>query len=63
MLNYMRKHCDMTIKKLTFEWEKNVIAATTNLKCMANGIISVSISYYTTYYLLYEEFLTLYPYP
>ena len=52
-------------EKLAFEYDKS--GATINLHqqnpCMTSGIIFVTIPYYTIYYLLYQEFITICAYP
>ena len=55
------------MKKMAFECNKSFSGATTNLPqqntCMTSGIIFATISYCTIYYLLHQEFLTVYVYP
>ena len=54
-------------EKFAFEYDKYFNGSATNLHqqnpCMASGIVFVTIPYCTTYYFLYQEFLTVSAYP
>ena len=66
-VNYTQQNYGTATEKLAFECDKSFSAATTNLHQenldMTSGIIFVTISYCTIYYLLYQEFLSVYVYP
>ena len=67
MINYTRQNYSSAAGKLASEYDKCFSGATTNLHPqnprITSGIIFATITYYTIYLLLYQEFLTVCAYP